>query len=98
MTTDTQCAAWKHVKLINANDFSSVPKFFHVKMEVLLAYSHIPKKVGWFGITSLMPHSTIRPHSSHSEPHPQCNKLWFLPLRKPLLEAAEDLAYKLLKT
>ena len=45
MTTDAQCAAWKHVKLINANDFSSVPKFFHVKMEVLLASTYTQK--GW---------------------------------------------------
>lgn len=102
MTMDAQCTTCRHVKLINANDFFSVHTFFQL---IWKSYRHpyIPKKVGRFGITSLRPHSTIRSHSSHSEPHFQPTKLWSLPLRKPvknqpLLEAAQDLAYRLLKT
>lgn len=45
MTMDAQCTTRRHVKLINAKDFSTVPKFFHVNMEVLLASIYIQK--GW---------------------------------------------------
>ena len=65
-----------------------------------------------FGISRFVPYSTLRFHSSHSKPHVQCVKqqplLWSCalqtpPLRKltksqPLLGAAQDQAYRQLKT